>query len=750
MNSINKKINDFNNEMNNLYLNIIKKSNNYDFYSIDEENLNLTFISYYNSIYNSFNNYLEKYFNFSKNNDYHNSFTKSLRNIYNLQIIDYGEKIKQFSNNFNLELFNLSLSLDKLIIDELRKDYDNFEFSFLYNYIDVYINYENIYQNNFIDKINDLKQKTLDQFKQNYLSFISSLKNNNNNKYVSNNFITELNNNYTKCLNYSMDKYNEIILEDKLNWDKYKKNIELIENLNKSDEISNDFNNSYFNKTEYLFYCNNNKYFNYSNIIIKKNELDDEKIKNKIINIIYEINMNIFNDSYLDSFLSNEFQLKIKENNKISIENLKTYFYFEFESFQEICNYLYSNMEQKYIDNLKQSLIKNFYISYSNFVEDYLVSEIDISFYINIIESINTKLNYIKKHIIEENDFFSLLLNHTEAIGITTKESLIQLYILLYENINNTSNDFLESIFNSNIKLLLKENKKIFFDSYIRYIKDNKNFYEIYQFDKYIANILDDNKFNTTLKNISYNLLEEQIMNKIKENMLTIMNSNMKEFYDLLYSLKNIMDNHLKDIIILNYSDDFIPIKDKNENFTSILNEQNYKYSFVVSERPFIVLDDFINSNLKSPLIYIELCYNKIENELMNKLIEKIDHFDNIYELIKVNLDLDNKVKMIENNYNITNNLFENYSNIITNDIIEIKTKLFNYTHINGLNKKNNKIRYLDELDKSKEEYSPKKIINIIKMDFIIELILIIIKIIILNLGILSQIQEKVLIIYII
>ena len=750
MNSINKKINDFNNEMNNLYLNIIKKSNNYDFYSIDEENLNLTFISYYNSIYNSFNNYLEKYFNFSKNNDYHNSFTKSLRNIYNLQIIDYGEKIKQFSNNFNLELFNLSLSLDKLIIDELRKDYDNFEFSFLYNYIDVYINYENIYQNNFIDKINDLKQKTLDQFKQNYLSFISSLKNNNNNKYVSNNFITELNNNYTKCLNYSMDKYNEIILEDKLNWDKYKKNIELIENLNKSDEISNDFNNSYFNKTEYLFYCNNNKYFNYSNIIIKKNELDDEKIKNKIINIIYEINMNIFNDSYLDSFLSNEFQLKIKENNKISIENLKTYFYFEFESFQEICNYLYSNMEQKYIDNLKQSLIKNFYISYSNFVEDYLVSEIDISFYINIIESINTKLNYIKKHIIEENDFFSLLLNHTEAIGITTKESLIQLYILLYENINNTSNDFLESIFNSNIKLLLKENKKIFFDSYIRYIKDNKNFYEIYQFDKYIANILDDNKFNTTLKNISYNLLEEQIMNKIKENMLTIMNSNMKEFYDLLYSLKNIMDNHLKDIIILNYSDDFIPIKDINENFTSILNEQNYKYSFVVSERPFIVLDDFINSNLKSPLIYIELCYNKIENELMNKLIEKIDHFDNIYELIKVNLDLDNKVKKIENNYNITNNLFENYSNIITNDIIEIKTKLFNYTHINGLNKKNNKIRYLDELDKSKEEYSPKKIINIIKMDFIIELILIIIKIIILNLGILSQIQEKVLIIYII
>ena len=665
MNSINKKINDFNNEMNNLYLNIIKKSNNYDFYSIDEENLNLTFISYYNSIYNSFNNYLEKYFNFSKNNDYHNSFTKSLRNIYNLQIIDYGEKIKQFSNNFNLQLFNLSLSLGKLIIDELRKDYDNFEFSFLYNYIDVYINYENIYQNNFIDKINDLKQKTLDQFKQNYLSFISSLKNNNNNKYVSNNFITELNNNYTKCLNYSMDKYNEIILEDKLNWDKYKKNIELIENLNKSDEISNDFNNSYFNKTEYLFYCNNNKYFNYSNIIIKKNELDDEKIKNKIINIIYEINMNIFNDSYLDSFLSNEFQLKIKENNKISIENLKTYFYFEFESFQEICNYLYSNMEQKYIDNLKQSLIKNFYISYSNFVEDYLVSEIDISFYINIIESINTKLNYIKKHIIEENDFFSLLLNHTEAIGITTKESLIQLYILLYENINNTSNDFLESIFNSNIKLLLKENKKIFFDSYIRYIKDNKNFYEIYQFDKYIANILDDNKFNTTLKNISYNLLEEQIMNKIKENMLTIMNSNMKEFYDLLYSLKNIMDNHLKDIIILNYSDDFIPIKDINENFTSILNEQNYKYSFVVSERPFIVLDDFINSNLKSPLIYIELCYNKIENELMNKLIEKIDHFDNIYELIKVNLDLDNKVKKIENNYNITNNLFENYSNIM-------------------------------------------------------------------------------------
>ena len=139
------------------------------------------------------------------------------------------------------------------------------------------------------------------------------------------------------------------------------------------------------------------------------------------------------------------------------------------------------------------------------------------------------------------------------------------------------------------------------------------------------------------------------------------------------------------------------------------MNEQNYKYFFVVSERPLIVLDNFINSNLKSPLIYIELCYNKIENELMNKLIEKIDDFDNIYELIKINLDSDNKIKMIENNYNITNNLFENYSNIITNDIIDIKTKLFNYTYINGLNKKNNKVRNLNELDKSQEKYFPKK-----------------------------------------
>ena len=132
LNSIDKNINIFNNEINNFYLDIIKESNNYDFYSIDEENLNLTFISNYNSLNNSFNNYLEKYFNFSKNYNFHNSFTKALRNIYNLQIIDYGEKIKQFSNNFNLELFNASLSLDQLIIDELRKDYDNFEFSFLY------------------------------------------------------------------------------------------------------------------------------------------------------------------------------------------------------------------------------------------------------------------------------------------------------------------------------------------------------------------------------------------------------------------------------------------------------------------------------------------------------------------------------------------------------------------------------------------------------------------------------------------
>ena len=113
-----------------------------------------------------------------------------------------------------------------------------------------------------------------------------------------------------------------------------------------------------------------------------------------------ELNNNKFDGNYLYNFLYNEFSTNIIKNNNLSKEDLDN-LYYNFENFQDMAEYLSLKINKKYINSLKDLFIKYFNISYSNFVNNYLVNDINVTSHIMIFEKINIKLNYIKTKIIE-------------------------------------------------------------------------------------------------------------------------------------------------------------------------------------------------------------------------------------------------------------------------------------------------------------------------------------------------------------
>ena len=94
-------------------------------------------------------------------------------------------------------------------------------------------------------------------------------------------------------------------------------------------------------------------------------------------------------------------------------------------------------------------------------------------------------------------------------------------------------------------------------------------------------------------------------------------------------------------------------------------------------------------------------------------MFNQIDNFDDFYGFIKDKLNKEKKIEDIENFYNITNNLIDNYTESFSNEIFDIKNQLYEYTNINGLEQNNKIIRNLNETN-----ISNKKQINFFESNY--------------------------------
>ena len=302
------KFDEYHQTINNIFSKINTQIiDNYNYFGINEEKMNQTFIDSYNLISNLLEDYFNSINNLNNSPNFHNSFSYTMKRIFNLQFNKYGENIKQYSEKFNFNLLNISLDLDKYIIDILRKDYEDFEFSFIYDYVGLFVEYETTYQKNLVGEIFKLKDNYLKIMKEEYESFLIKLKN--TNSYRPNSFFDELSENYTNCSKYSLKSLDTILLEDKINWEKYQNYSKLIElnsiiNVNSSqNELENLETIKYFNITKYWLYCNENNFFNYSHIIIEDIDSTNKHTINNITNdIIESINKNRLDENFLENY----------------------------------------------------------------------------------------------------------------------------------------------------------------------------------------------------------------------------------------------------------------------------------------------------------------------------------------------------------------------------------------------------------------------------------------------------------------
>ena len=180
-------------------------------------------------------------------------------------------------------------------------------------------------------------------------------------------------------------------------------------------------------------------------------------------------------------------------------------------------------------------------------------------------------------------------------------------------------------------------------------------------------------------------MIYNKIIISIKDSINKLLNSKIIELYNIIDNLKLEIKDKLDNITTKTLPDDMTIINEIIVNFTKIVNNQNNRFSFKVSEKSFNIIYDFVHYNLEPPLILIKDQYNTIEEKLLNELIRIINEFPDFYEILRSKLKMD----LIHGNISLfceqVNELFLNYTNILDKEHESFINKLIHFTYINGL-----------------------------------------------------------------
>jgi len=503
--------------------------------------------------------------------------------------------------------------------------------------------YTLLYSNHLIEIVENIEYKVKKTLKDIY-NYFYLIYNNGTTYYINYNYIENFKKNYSFCLNYStlLNKSNDnesqeifnniseiinIIYENCSNNNSdiidfsfdIKVNF-ILEKQNNCTDILKELNYiSYYNETIDFLYCYKNNFYNYSIFYFNKfidiyyNDLYD--ILNKII---HEIRINYMDEYFLSNYLEENFQ--IEGYHEIESEKISYYL----QDIEDNINYLNVLKKDNIYDFIFNLLISNFNSSYYNLLNNFIVNELVDNLTILINKKIELQLDYILKKIKDEYNYYLLILNKTNTIGISSKIAFISLYKKFNDILNETFSYFIEDIY-FYFDLFFKENKRNFRNNFINYYIKNKNQYNINinELSNYINELIIDKKFNITLDLISNELIYNLLFDKIKNNL----NISVISKKDILFTeIKKMQINIEK--VLNNKETKYLPnnmlvINDLLTNFTEIVNNQNNRFILKISNKTFNLLYDFINYDLEPPLIIIKDTYNKIEEILLNKLLKK-------------------------------------------------------------------------------------------------------------------------------
>ena len=667
---------------------LYQQKDEYTIYNIDKNNTFYNdFEEFLYQINNTFEIFKSNILDLNKNPFFLNTFRNLIFNNNQIPKINYYKnKINEIGKNHDYRLLNMTLDLGEIIGNLLKKGYEEHEFSYVFEYMEIYDTYLDNFLQNLTEYISIIGNDYMQKFKNIYNEFLENFYKDNT-SYINQQYVDDLKENYTYCLNYSINILDEAKIEDEINYQKY---LEYLEYLNYTSNISNISSDNtsdieevvFINKTKIILYCHNNDYYNYS----VKYYYDFEEIyKNKLngtLNELSNINLTDLEKTLLYNYLEDnieEYQLENYTQENKAFEDLN-YNYLSYDDMVTYINYTQNNI---YYDYLYDLLSNSFKPSYTNYINNYLISPLidNITSFINNYAEIH--LDYLMSKINDEFDYYYLLLNNTKELGVNSKYSLSTLYDDVKKKINNSIYFTITEYALFYIDKFYRTNKYTFSNNYITYYANKLNEYklDIHQLNEVIDEIMYDGTFNKTLNIISNELMTELVLNKMNDTINELIDIKFSLIYSMLEDLKINMNNILSNI---KQNEDNEAINIIINEYRIILLNQNNQFIFKVSELPFNELYSFLKNVLEPPILVIKNEYNLIEQQILGEVVSVIDSFPDFKEEIKNQLNIEGALEFIELIFNETLDSLLKYQNDLNEDFDMYINQLIHYTFING------------------------------------------------------------------
>ena len=409
------------NKFNDTLFQQISLRNNYDKYNINETYFEQMYLYYYSLIDDIFNKYKLSIYSLNSNYVFHNVIKKVLEKLLDEKSHYYQEIINNYSKQYNLILLEDNFDIGEYQRNYFKNELDYYVFIKKYDYVEIYENNTKNYINKIINDINGIESKTKDRLKNIYDYFISYF-NNNSCNYIDYNYIDELRDNYSYCLNYSL------FLSNNVNYELFD-DVTIVSNII-NNYCSKDINK--YNSTEkinYYKFCFNDFlecYISdfYNETVFYFDSFDDI-YKMELDNIINETS-NLIRNNYVDE----NFLMTYSEQN-LELEAYKEIDMYEFSKYVEKIESIirYANSINNYDINLYlfDKLVISFNKSYYDLFNNFILKEFTDNITIFINNKYEIYIDYLMNKISDEFNFYLLLINQTDEIGESSKKAFINI-----------------------------------------------------------------------------------------------------------------------------------------------------------------------------------------------------------------------------------------------------------------------------------------------------------------------------------
>ena len=210
-----------------------------------------------------------------------------------------------------------------------------------------------------------------------------------------------------------------------------------------------------------------------------------------------------------------------------------------------------------------------------------------------------------------------------------------------------------------------RENKFLFRDNFINYyIQNSNNFFNadnIFELNSLLTEYIFTKDFNKTLDNIGKELWTEWLMDNLNNKIQEKLENTNGNLSIILNEQKNKIIEELEKVETAELYESMLLLSEMINNYTSLVNEQNNRFKFSLSNLPMEKFTYFSESYLEPPLNEIKEYYDMIQNELLKKINEIVSQMKDFYAEIQTEYNTTKQMIGLFNVFEDTYNTLVNY-----------------------------------------------------------------------------------------